>query len=247
MKPSRRRVRAQATRLIRRTLEPTGAGEYVRRAAVSHFLNSNWRPGARILDLGGGEGNLCEALRPDLQVNYTVIDVDGGRHGTRVVADITNTPFPRSSADGVCMSDVLEHIEDDVAAICEALRVTCKNGYLVLHVPSQRQKPFAFLQNALEAAEASFHQQFPHVRDGYTFEGLSKMLDNIDGAEIISIQPSFSSLQSLVSDIDGFLWWKHWTLLRVFPWLAIRLASRARVGYDNRRSSGYLAVLHKTG
>lgn len=238
---------AQAPVLLSRVIEPTGAGEYVRRAAVARFLNANCPARARVLDLGGGEGHLYDALRPDLQSRYAVIDIEGGRHGLRVIGDITATPFPISTADCVCMSDVLEHIVDDVAALSEAVRITCKDGYVVLHVPSQRPKPFAFVRRAMESAEAVDHQLFPHVRDGYTLQGLTRLLANIDATELILVRPSFSALQSLIADFDGFLWWKRWTLLRAFPWSTIRFAPRAFMRNDDRSSSsGYLAVLRKT-
>ena len=200
-----------------------------------------------MVDLGAGVGNLYSALRSDLRAGYAVVDVESSGYGRRIIGDVTAAPLAGDSADFVCLSDVLEHLVRDADAVQEAVRVARPSAHVVLHVPSTRSKPYAFLQRAADDADAVDHQQFPHVRDGYTHETLGAMLGEVVGTDIVSIEPSFSPAQSLLSDIDAYLWWQKWTPLRVIPWLGIRLASRRSArSVPAESSSGYVALLRKS-
>lgn len=240
------RLRAGGT--LARAVQPTGAGEFVRRRVVSTYANAHCPAGGRIVDLGAGPGHLRGALRPDLRARYTVVDVDPGPHGLRMIGDVTSVPVASGSADLVCLSDVLEHVVHDREAVQEAVRTARPGGMIVAHVPSVRVKPYAFLRRAADEAEAADHQQFPHVRDGYTRQTLEDMLSQVREVDVVSIAPSFTAVQSLVSDVDAYLWWRRWTVLRAGSWLAIRLASLAGGrAKDDDTSSGYLAVLRRRG
>jgi SAM-dependent methyltransferase len=50
-------------------------------------------------------------------------------------ADATDLPFDGGCFDAVVLGEVLEHIEDDAAALREAWRVLVPNGVLALSVP----------------------------------------------------------------------------------------------------------------
>ncbi|HEX8771623.1 MAG TPA: methyltransferase domain-containing protein, partial [Acidimicrobiales bacterium] len=227
--------------------QPTGSGEYVRRRVVARIVNRHCPTGGRVVDMGGGVGNLYVALRRDLRHRYTVVDVERAGYGVRIVGDVTAAPLAGGSADFVCLSDVLEHLVHDTDAVQEAVRAGRPGAHVVLHVPSTRTKPYAFLQRAADGAEAVDHQQFPHVRDGYTEDTLRSMLGEVAGASIVTLEPSFAPSQSLLSDLDAYLWWHKWTPLRVVPWLGIRLASRRAVRpVPAESSSGYVALLRKS-
>lgn len=231
---------------LSRVAQPTGTGEYVRRRVVSAYVNAHCPVGGRVVDLGAGRGYLRSALRPDLRSRYTVVDALGGPHGTRIVGDVTAVPLASGAADVVCLSDVLEHLACDGDAVAEAVRVARPGGLVVVHVPSGRAKPYAFLRRAAEEAEAADRQQFPHVRDGYTQLGLETLLAGVADAEVVTITPSFTTAQSLISDVDEFLWWRKWTVLRLASWLGIRIASSGDGrATTSRTSSGYLAVLQR--
>lgn len=51
-------------------------------------------------------------------------------------AEAESLPFKSNSFDVVCALDVLEHIEDDIHAICEIHRVLKPGGFLILTVPA---------------------------------------------------------------------------------------------------------------
>jgi SAM-dependent methyltransferase len=114
------------------------------------------RAGDRLLDLGCGAGrHAFEALRRGAVV--TAFDYDegelkdvaamatamagageigpGGRAAS-VRGDATQLPFSDGTFDRIIAAEVLEHIEDDVAAIGELARVLRPGGTLAVTVPA---------------------------------------------------------------------------------------------------------------
>src|SRR5205085_106539 len=55
--------------------------------------------------------------------------------GTVVEADATRLPFADGTFDVVVLGEVLEHIEDDRAAVAEAARMLKADGVLAVSVP----------------------------------------------------------------------------------------------------------------
>lgn len=112
--------------------------------------------GDRLLDIGCGFGrHSYEALRrgadvvssdfslPELQeVDATVVAMSAGNElpdgvsSTSVNGDVTILPFPDGSFDRIIASEVLEHIEDDVAALVELVRVLRPGGTFAATVPA---------------------------------------------------------------------------------------------------------------
>jgi SAM-dependent methyltransferase len=108
--------------------------------------------GMRVLDAGcGGGRHLCEPFRTP-GVDVAGVDLNRGdlgkargylslmageRSGRWVVAqaDVTKLPFSDGSFDVVICSEVLEHIEDNRAAVRELVRVLKQGGDLVVTVP----------------------------------------------------------------------------------------------------------------
>lgn len=110
------------------------------------------KAGMRVLDAGcGGGRHLCEPFRtPGVDVAGVDLKWDdlcktrgylslmaGETSGRWVVAqaDVTKLPFSDGSFDMVVCSEVLEHIEDNRAAVRELVRVLKPGGDLVVTVP----------------------------------------------------------------------------------------------------------------
>jgi SAM-dependent methyltransferase len=113
-------------------------------------------PGDLFLDAGAGFGrHAFEAARRGARVvalDYAADEVDGTRatFGGMVDAgeiplsryvgvlrgDATRLPFPEATFDRVVTSEVLEHIQDDVTALSELVRVLRPGGTLAVTVPT---------------------------------------------------------------------------------------------------------------
>lgn len=74
--------------------------------------------------------------------DYTTADIDP--HGVDVKADLRGLPFQNETYDFVFASHVLEHIDDDTAAISEIVRVLKPHGIAILPVPIASYKTIEY-------------------------------------------------------------------------------------------------------
>lgn len=97
--------------------------------------------GLRALDAGCGSGHMLDELaRFGVAVG---VDADAGsveraraRGHQAIVASLLELPFTDASFGLVTCLDVLEHLDDDRAALRELLRVTAPGGALLVTVPA---------------------------------------------------------------------------------------------------------------
>lgn len=110
------------------------------------------RLGGRVLDIGGGHGPLLEHVVSSSQFTMSV-DLDSqcvtdlrsrfaGMSFAAEVGDITEAEFERKLAavgfDSILCVNVLEHIENDQAALDAMARILADNGVLCLLVPAHQ-------------------------------------------------------------------------------------------------------------
>ncbi len=114
------------------------------------WLIKNLKPknGERILDLGCGDGFYLYLLS-HLDLKLILHGVDYDKHALNSAkknldpnkvklsqADLMKRlPFSDEFFDGIVMSEVMEHLPDDIKGLKEVRRVLKKNGRLVLSVP----------------------------------------------------------------------------------------------------------------
>ena len=103
------------------------------------------RPGERVLDCGCGLGWPLRILREMHDGVLVGVDRDRARLGRAreevagarfAVADVSHLPFPDAAFDKILLSEVLEHLPDDLGALREVRRVLRPDGVLAVTVPN---------------------------------------------------------------------------------------------------------------
>lgn len=112
-----------------------------RKSILSHQLAKLNINRAHILNVGCGTGGMISLF----EQYGDVINIDASSEAVKYCVQkgynaelvLTNSiPFPEKSFDIVVATDVLEHIEDDLAALTEWRRVLKDDGYLIITVPA---------------------------------------------------------------------------------------------------------------
>ncbi len=99
-------------------------------------------PGARILDAGCGSGrNMVELARSGtvtgVELSETSVALARERDAGEVIAgSVLEMPFADDSFDLAVSLDVIEHLEDDLAALRELRRTVAPGGALLIMVPA---------------------------------------------------------------------------------------------------------------
>lgn len=86
----------------------------------------------------------CFAKHLKKLANLKYLTADLGSPRAMIKLDMTNITFPDNSFDVVISSHVLEHIEDDIRAMHELLRVQKSNGWSVHLVPIDHSREDTF-------------------------------------------------------------------------------------------------------
>lgn len=105
---------------------------------IQHWLTSNLKPGAKVLDIGCGDGMYSQWMP---QFQWTGIDINAERvayRGNRLTHDLENTPYPLQDAqyDAVICSEVLEHLFTPEKVHSEAQRLLKPKGIYVISTPN---------------------------------------------------------------------------------------------------------------
>src|SRR3954470_374234 len=113
-----------------------------RRAVLNAVLAGvDLPPGAHILDAGCGSGRTLDELARlgtavGTELNPAGVEAARARGHDVAQARVESSPHADMSFDLVTCLDVIEHTDDDVAALSELNRVTRPGGRLVVTVPA---------------------------------------------------------------------------------------------------------------
>ncbi|HEX5223665.1 MAG TPA: class I SAM-dependent methyltransferase [Solirubrobacteraceae bacterium] len=114
-----------------------------RRTVIERVLDALGLPTpARILDAGCGSGrNMIELARrgavTGVELSHTSVELARARGcGEVIEGSVLDMPFPDDAFDLAVSLDVIEHLEDDLAALRELRRTVAQGGALVVTVPA---------------------------------------------------------------------------------------------------------------
>jgi SAM-dependent methyltransferase len=111
------------------------------RLLLKLFLSA--APGRTVLNVGAGQGSFSRLLE---ERGFDVVSTDVSPAACRVLedrvrgpvvqADVNALPFADSRFDAVALGEVIEHVDDDVAALRESRRVLRPGGVAAISVPA---------------------------------------------------------------------------------------------------------------
>jgi len=115
-------------------------------ATIAAWLRPAVQPGGRLLDVGGGSGQLAALLADALEAHITVLDptpellthVPAGERITAVSGSAEDMPFPDSAFDAIVITDAFHHIRDQHTAVSEFARVVRPDGLVLVLDPDPR-------------------------------------------------------------------------------------------------------------
>jgi SAM-dependent methyltransferase len=129
-----------------------------------------------ILEVGAGHGTFTQALSERAHVTATELGHEGlqrlrSRFSTTVSVTVSDLPLaelPSGAFDAAFLSNVLEHIEDDVAALRDLARVVRPGGAVVVFSPA-----FTALYSDFDRRIGHHHRyRLPELRRRFAAAGL---------------------------------------------------------------------------
>jgi SAM-dependent methyltransferase len=178
------------------------------RIRLAHVMPATRGRYHRILDAGCGRGTFSMELakaHPDADVIGVDLDAEllgkashvakkvGLRNLGFQVADIAALPF-QDEFDLVVSVDNLEHIEDDVTAMCGLRRALRREGKLVVHVPGYYRR-WPVMKKCIDFDVPG------HKRPGYIVEDLLEKLARA-GFAVETVRPTYGFLENLSNNIS---------------------------------------------
>jgi demethylmenaquinone methyltransferase/2-methoxy-6-polyprenyl-1,4-benzoquinol methylase len=134
--------------------------------AISAWLRPSVEPGGRVLDVGGGAGQLAQLLSEELDAHVTVLDptpqmlshVEQTARVDAVAGVAEDIPFPDDTFDALVVTDAFHHFRHQGAAVREFVRVVRNNGLvLVLDLdPTPRAMALVVFGERLVGEPAAF-------------------------------------------------------------------------------------------
>jgi SAM-dependent methyltransferase len=161
---------------------------------------NTWPLVQSLLPQGGSRLEVAPGLRPRLPLDGThFVDISmpalvklKGRGASATLSQVTSLPFASGSFDLVCALDIIEHVDDEDAALSEISRVAKTGALLLLSVP-------------LHPARWTRFDEFVGHRRRYEPQRLWMKLAEyrfaVERSAVFGMQPRSSRL------LDAGMWW----------------------------------------
>jgi 2-polyprenyl-6-hydroxyphenyl methylase/3-demethylubiquinone-9 3-methyltransferase len=158
------------------------------------FLLASVAPGARVIDVGCGEGSFCAAL---VSAGCSAVGVDVAPEALRrararypelefALCDETSLPFADASFGAAWLGEVLEHVRDGIGLLTEVARVVGPGGQLLASTPDHGVWRRLALGLSRRAFERHFEPRADHLRF-FTRTTLAALLD-AGGFEAVALR-----------------------------------------------------------
>ncbi len=172
---------------------------------------NTWPLVQSLLPPSGMQVEIAPGLRPRLPLQNTqFVDISNAAlhtlqaHGASAVrAQISSLPFPSGTFDLVCALDIVEHVDDDDAAVTEIVRIARPGAHILLSVP-------------LHTARWTAFDDFCGHRRRYEPDQLRQILRrhglSVQRSAVYGMQPKSSKL------LDLGMWWMTHQRERAMWW-----------------------------
>lgn len=223
--PSRRRSDRYLLEKNRRFYDVLWAGA----SLIEPQRFNTWPLVQSLLSTSGRRLEVAPGLRPRLPILDTqFVDISApalvklrGRGAQVVLSQVTSLPFGGGTFDLVCALDIIEHVDDDDAALSELSRVMTSGGTLLISTPLHA------------SLWTSFDDFVGHKRRYDPPRLLSKLAQHhllVERSAVFGMQPRSSRL------VDIGIWWllQHrrlamWWYNRAFMPLGLRFQKQLRI------------------
>jgi len=164
------------------------------------FIKERFPEARRVLDIGAGRGDFVKAALKQgldacgLELESAAIQLWSREGIPGVVGDGLATPFRSGAFDLVRMKEVIEHVLEPLALVCEGRRLLRPGGILIAHVPSPYSQFYPV---------ANFWDDYTHVRP-FSREGLSRLISDA-GLRVVQIEGYVAGRNSVERAIGALL------------------------------------------
>ncbi|MEI2779525.1 MAG: class I SAM-dependent methyltransferase [Tetrasphaera sp.] len=192
-------AKQRAKQLLRRTVGEPYVGKRLKQRAIGRELSRLRLDPEVVVDAGCEDATFVYWLADRFpRARVVAVDIDAGAVARCAAArpsgyarqvDFRVASFAElasNSADVIAALDVLEHIDDDVAALADLFRALRPGGHLLIHVP---RNPWTHADGRVEFVpdEDAWRINPGHVRHGYDPLRLTSLVANA-GFEVIDRQ-----------------------------------------------------------
>jgi ubiquinone/menaquinone biosynthesis C-methylase UbiE len=147
----------------------TGWGGFYQRR-LAHIYRQLIPPGARILEIGCGQGDLLARLQPsfgvgiDFSPRMIARAAARHRHLHWVVADAHELEFTHTF-DAIILSDLVNDVWDVQEVLARVVRLANPRTRIILNTYSRMWEPFLAVAQAMGLSKPSLHQNWLTVED----------------------------------------------------------------------------------
>lgn len=200
----------------------------------------------RLLDAGAGSGRTFQYLEPhnvidDIEFHAIEYDIRRISHMYAVnrwhqvtQADLTKgVPYADEQFDIVVCEQVLEHLPQPQAVLCELVRVLRPEGLLIIGVPTFPPILVQIRQYLVPVLERFIKRRSGHSQV-FTAGSLRKLVRQHPDMRIVAIRGFRIASGGVLATLENHAWWYRMNrrIGRLLPWLCVEcqaLAVKARL------------------